>query len=241
MSSSCPGISDPVTSANIAIDSIFLLGGIVLFLTWFIGRLAQLRTKSILKWYLYGFALIFYCMCVARALQPPMLIRRRSLTLNLAFTVLNACDIGSSMAITNGFVAVEWFWQFAHWMILATVMLMLCGALFRAVNGTGKIVYFISTPLLFLVAILMLAYVSLYAAQIQNFNPYYGYYLNQNTQGQLVTAENVFNLIAVIVAIIFMVVALGQLSSRNTRTGVSLARVLFSSDVGSLLLAGFRS
>jgi hypothetical protein len=62
--SSCPGISESGTLGFIAIDAIFLLGGGVLFLIWFIGRLAQLRTKSILKWYLYGFALIFYCMCV---------------------------------------------------------------------------------------------------------------------------------------------------------------------------------
>ena len=67
--SSCPGITQPVVAANIAIDSIFLVGGGVLFLIWFIGRLAQIRTKSILKWYLYGFALIFYCLCVA--LPPP--------------------------------------------------------------------------------------------------------------------------------------------------------------------------
>jgi hypothetical protein len=63
--SSCPGITQPVTTANIAIDAVFLLGGGTLFTIWFIGRLAQIRTKSILKWYLYGFALIFYCLCVS--------------------------------------------------------------------------------------------------------------------------------------------------------------------------------
>ena len=148
------------------------------------------------------------------------------MTLNLAFTVLDACDLGSSNAVTNGFVAVEWFWQFAHWMILATVMLNLCGALFKATSGTGKLVYFISAPILFLVAILMLAYVSLYASQIQNYDQYTGYYGDQNTQGQLNTAELVFYIIGAIVSIIFMIVALGQMSRRNIRVGVRLPFVL---------------
>jgi hypothetical protein len=226
-SSSCPGISDSGTAGSIAIDSLFLVGGGVLFLIWFIGRLAQIRTKSILKWYLYGFALIFYCLCVALPLPRRVWANRsRSLTLDLAFTLLNACDLGSSNAVTNGAVAVEWFWQFAHWMILATVMLNLCGALFKATSGSGSIVYFISAPILFLVAILMLAYLSLYAAQIQNYSQYTGYYESQNTQGQLNTAELVFFIIGVIVSIIFIIVALGRMSHRNLRVGVRLPFVL---------------
>lgn len=105
-------------------------------------------------------------------------------------------------------------------------MVMLCGALFKAVNGTGKIVYFISAPILFLVFVLLLAYVSLYAAQVQSYDPTSGYYLNVNTQGQLVTAELVFNLIGVIVCVIFMIVALAQMSSRKIRLGVSLPFIL---------------
>jgi uncharacterized membrane protein len=162
------------------------------------------------------------------------------LTLNLAFTLLDACDVGSSNAITNGFVAVEWFWQFTHWMILANVMLNLCGALFRATTGSGRLVYFISAPILLLVGILMIAYLGLYAADIQDYNSYSGYY-NQNTQGQLNTAELVFNIIGAIVVCIFIVVALGQMSSRNIRVGVRLPVSHVPANNDSLSRYGFPS
>jgi hypothetical protein len=85
--------------------------------------------------------------------------------------------------------------------------------------------------------------VSLYAAQIQSYDPYGGYYLNVNTQGQLVTAELVFNLIGVIVSIIFIIMGLAQMSSRKIRLGVSLPFYSFYSsqnNIDSLLSAGFR-
>jgi hypothetical protein len=151
-----------------------------------------------------------------------MLTGRRSLAIDLAFTLLQACALGADSAVLGGFVADAWFWEFAHWMILANVMLMLCGALFKAVNGTGKIVYFISTPILFLVAVLMLAYLSMYAVQTRRYSQSYIYYVNRDTRGQVLTASNVFNLIGTVVAIIFMVVALVQMSSRNIRPGVRL-------------------
>jgi hypothetical protein len=238
--SSCPAITEPVTTANIAIDAIFLLGGGTLFTIWFIGRLAQIRTKSILKWYLYGFALIFYCLCVSPSAST-VANQRRSLTLNLAFTVLQACNIGNFYSITRGFVAVEWFWQFTHWMILANVMLNLCGALFRATTGSGRLVYFISAPILLLIGILMIAYLGLYAAEIQNYDPYAGYYVDQNTQGQLNTAELVFNIIGAIVVCIFIVVALGQMSSRNIRVGVRLPGSHVPANNDSLSRYGFPS
>lgn len=71
--SNCPGITDPVNAGNIAIDAIFLIGGAVVFCAWFVMRLASIRNKSILKWYLYGFAVIFYCLYVPTPLTDAKL------------------------------------------------------------------------------------------------------------------------------------------------------------------------
>jgi hypothetical protein len=160
------------------------------------------------------------------------------LALDLALSIVNACNDGSYNAVNNGFVAVNWFWEFAHWMILATLMLNLCGALFRATSGTGKIAYFISTPILVLVAILMLAFLGLYSSQGNNYNGF----MDRSTQGQLNTAELVFNLIGALVIIIFMVLALVRMSSHSIRIGVRPPRPFRApANIASLSSSGSRS
>jgi hypothetical protein len=69
MSSPCPRFNDYGYAGIVGVDAISILATGALFLTWFVMRLARLHVRSILKWYFYGFALIFILLYVA-TLQP---------------------------------------------------------------------------------------------------------------------------------------------------------------------------
>lgn len=60
MSDACSfGFEDPFAQATVGIDAVFILIFGVILITWFTIRMINLKEKSILKWYFYGFSVVF--------------------------------------------------------------------------------------------------------------------------------------------------------------------------------------
>jgi hypothetical protein len=58
MSDQCSERFDDYTRADVALDAIFFFIYVAVLIAWIAIRFANIRKKSPLKWYFYGFALI---------------------------------------------------------------------------------------------------------------------------------------------------------------------------------------
>src|ERR1700745_3945738 len=96
MSSQCSfGFEFAPLTAQVALDAIFLIVFCVILIVWVIVRITKIRRNSVLKWYLYGIALIFTILYVHLSGCRVYLAKfsYRGTLLDLISGVLSACEV----------------------------------------------------------------------------------------------------------------------------------------------------